>query len=159
MCYKRFFRGLFRRPRISLRVWLLVWSLALVAVGAGGRWLAFPVAFDGYCPVTLDDKQIWTEGKWYIASVRGGQRFLFADWERKREFDNNPVRYMPVQSGIDVVIYTREGREVPGKRETGLWYKGRVYLFANESTLQEFAVNPGHFAGRAVPVSSGNASP
>jgi len=57
-----------------------------------------------------------------------------------------PWPLAPVLSGYDVVSYLEQGHLVPGKRRHGVFYQGRIYLFANEQTLRKFELQPERYA-------------
>ena len=100
-------------------------------------------ALDGYCPVTLVQKQQWVLGNSQYREKWGTQVFLFAGSAEQRQFQQQPERYAPALSGNDVVL-AKEGCETArGKREHGVFCRGRIYLFASEASLQRFAHNPG----------------
>lgn len=105
-----------------------------------------PLALDGYCAVSLAEKERWVRGNPRFGVIHQGRTYLFAGPEEARRFYNDPDRYAPVASGDDIVILAEHGQRVPGRREHGAWYEGRVYLFADESSYHKFAADPGRYA-------------
>jgi YHS domain-containing protein len=105
-----------------------------------------PVALDGFCPVQLVERATWTPGNKLWGARHRGRIYLFAGPEEQRRFLADPDRFAPVSSGNDVVLATDQGRTVPGGREHGVYYGGRVYLFADEASLQRFGSNPNFYA-------------
>jgi YHS domain-containing protein len=77
---------------------------------------------------------------------------LFAGPEEAKRFFADPDRYAPVLSGIDVVVAVEENRQVPGRREYGAWYEGRMYLFSNEASFRKFDRDPGRYSAAAAQV-------
>ena len=71
----------------------------------------------------------------------------------------DPDRYAPAASGNDVVLAAEVGQSVPGYRAHGVFYSGRVYLFAEEATLQKFSRNPAAYAGQATQATRPSANP
>lgn len=109
-----------------------------------------PVGLDGFCPVTLSDEGRWLPGNPQWGVIHQGRTYYCAGPNERAKFLANPERYAPVFSGYDVVLASQKGILVPGKREHGAWYQGRVYLFASEETLLEFDRNPSRFASYAA---------
>lgn len=105
-----------------------------------------PLALDGYCAVSLAEKERWVRGNPRFGVIHQGQTYLFAGPEEARRFYNDPDRYAPVASGDDVVLLAERGQRVPGRREHGAWYEGRVYLFADETSYNKFAADPARYA-------------
>jgi YHS domain-containing protein len=102
---------------------------------------------DGFCPVTLKQKQEWAPGDKRYGVVHRGCLYLFAGPQEQQQFWADPDRFSPVLSGIDPVLALDNGATVQGQREHGVEYNGQVYLFSSESTLQHFSRNPDRYAG------------
>ncbi len=113
---------------------------------AGRGRLPWPLALDGYCVVTLVEQGRWVAGNPRFGVRHRGQLYLFAGRKEKERFWQNPEGYAPVLSGYDVVRYLEQGHLVPGKRRHGVFYQGRIYLFANEQTLRKFEQQPERYA-------------
>ncbi|MCA9125346.1 MAG: hypothetical protein KDB11_34490, partial [Planctomycetales bacterium] len=60
----------------------------------------------------------------------------------QKQFQKDPDRYLPAFSGNDLVIAKENGETTRGKREYGIKYADRIYLFATEESLQRFAHAP-----------------
>ena len=101
-----------------------------------------PWGLEGFCPVSLCEKQKWVRGDRRWGAIHRGRTYLFAGPEEQRRFLADPDRYAPVASGNDVVLAAEQGQIVPGMREHGVFSKGRVYLFSSEVSLQKFSHNP-----------------
>jgi thioredoxin-related protein/YHS domain-containing protein len=101
----------------------------------------FPVALDRYCPVTLIEKRTWQLGDTRWGARHRGRTYLFVNEEAQKAFLADPDRYSPVLSGNDPVMRLDYNQNVPGKREHGVFYNDRVYLFASEETFQRFDQN------------------
>jgi YHS domain-containing protein/thiol-disulfide isomerase/thioredoxin len=107
-----------------------------------------PLGLDGFCPVQLTDFGKWVPGIPQWGMIHEGRTYLFAGPAERAKFAANPDRYAPVLSGYDVVLAAERGVLVPGKREFGGWYRGRVYLFANEQTLRQFDQDPNRYLSK-----------
>lgn len=105
-----------------------------------------PLALDGYCPVQLTEKERWVRGspKWGVRHE--GRTYLFAGPEEQSRFYSQPDRFAPVLGGEDVVLLLEQGEHVPGRREHGGWFQGRVYLFVSEVSFQKFFADPHRYA-------------
>ncbi len=111
-----------------------------------------PLALDGYCPVTLLEQERWVCGDPRYGVIHRGRTYLFVGSDEARRFFSDPDRYAPVLSGIDVVVAVEENRQVPGKREHGAWYEGRMYLFSSEESFRKFDQEPSRYAAAASQV-------
>ncbi len=105
---------------------------------------------DGFCPVSLMEKQQWVPGDPRWGMTHRGRTYLFAGPEEQARFAKDPDRYAPVVSGNDVVLATEQGQTVSGMREHGVFFGSRVYLFSSEDTLKKFAENPNLYANQAL---------
>ena len=105
---------------------------------------------DGFCPVTLCEKQQWVPGDRRWGLFHRGRTYLFAGPEELKRFNADPDRYAPVISGNDVVLAADQGRSVPGMREHGVFFGNRVFLFSSEESLEKFAKNPNNYANQAL---------
>lgn len=101
-----------------------------------------PLALEGYCPVSLTDKQRWVLGNPRWGARHEGRTYLFAGPEEQQKFLANPDRYAPVLSGLDVVQLVEATQMSDGRREFGAWFGGRVYLFSSEESYQKFSSDP-----------------
>jgi YHS domain-containing protein len=100
-----------------------------------------PWGLEGYCPVSLCEKQKWIRGDRRWGAIHRGRTYLFAGPGEQQRFLADPDRYAPVASGNDVVLAAEQGQIVPGMREHGVFYKHRIYLFSSEASLQKFSAN------------------
>ena len=66
--------------------------------------------------------------------------------EQQKRFQANPDRYAPVLSGNDPVLAMDENRQVAGRTDFCVVYDGRLYTFADASTLARFRQNPTRYA-------------
>ncbi len=110
-----------------------------------------PLGLDGYCPVQLiDDMQSnrhqWTLGDRRWGAIHRGRTYLFCSSEHQRRFLADPDRYAPVISGNDIVLAVDRQQNVQGRREWGVLFRNKVYLFAGEESLERFSASPNHYA-------------
>jgi YHS domain-containing protein len=98
------------------------------------------LAMDGYCAVTVIEKDRWVEGNPEFGVVHLGRLYLFCDKPSMERFLENPEPYTPVLNGIDVVRFFEERKIVPGNREWGLKDPdhNRMFFFADEAALNHF---------------------
>ncbi len=115
-----------------------------------------PMALDGFCPVELIDNDRWVRGSANVAVVHRGRTYLFKDSAARSKFLTFPDRYRPIFDGSDPIAWIDNSEQVPGRREHGVSYAGRIYLFANELNLEKFLAAPKLYAKRvdnAPPIS------
>jgi protein disulfide-isomerase len=109
-----------------------------------------PLALDGYCTVRLKEAKNWVPGDRRFGAVHRGRTYLFTGPEEQQKFLAAPDFYAPVISGNDPVLAMDSGQAVPGKRTHGVFYDNRIFLFADETTLQRFYQNPNRYAAEVV---------
>lgn len=105
-----------------------------------------PIGLDGYCPVTLVQRKQWTKGDARWGAIHRGRTYLFASPEAQQQFLASPDAYSPVMSGDDPVLALDQNQSIPGRRQHGVFYGGRVFLFSSEASLEVFSKNPGRYA-------------
>ena len=113
--------------------------------GAGG----VPLTMDGFCPVTLAEQERWVKGDPRWGAVHRGRTYLFLSQQHQQRFLADPDRYSPVLSGYDPTRYVDRGELVPGQRRHGMWFRGKIYLFADEESLERFSAAPEGYSQRA----------
>lgn len=127
----------------SLMIFMLGFALATAwFVHSRPRLLGL----EGFCPVTLEEKQSWQAGKPEFSAIFEGRKYLFAGQRERDVFETDPQRYAPVYAGIDIVRWFDENREVNGLRRHGVVYKRMIFLFDSESTLEQFWKRPDRYA-------------
>ncbi len=105
-----------------------------------------PLAFDGYCVVSVRDDETWRMGNPAWGVIHRGQTYLFHSQEAQQEFRRRPDYYGLVLNGHDLVHYVETGQTVPGAREFGATHKsGGVFLFTSEANLQRFQNDPSKY--------------
>jgi len=103
---------------------------------------ACPFALDGFCPVELVENKTWKLGDVRWGANHRGRTYLFSGPEQQQRFLQDPDRYSPVASGMDVVLAITREQVVPGRREYGVFCANRVFLFAGEESLAAFSKEP-----------------
>jgi protein disulfide-isomerase len=103
---------------------------------------------DGYCPVSVMDENRWVAGDRQWGAQHRGRTYLFRDAAAQQRFLANPERYAPALAGFDPVLVTELGQYLPGKREHGVRYNDRMYLFGSEEALQKFSQTPDAYVAR-----------
>ena len=99
-------------------------------------------ALDGYCPVILKEKEVWTQGDRRWGANHEGRVYLFAGAEHQQRFLKNPELYAPTLAGFDIVRLVDSGEWVSGWRGFGVFYNKRIFLFTGEESLACFEANP-----------------
>lgn len=112
------------------------------------------LAMDGYCAVTLLEKNEWTEGNPKFGVIHQGHLYLFVDGDAMQRFLRDPEPFTPVLNGIDVVRFFEEKRIVQGKREFGVRDPdhNRMFFFADEAALIHFENQHARYTEVAISV-------
>jgi len=105
-----------------------------------------PLAFDGYCPVSLQQVQKWVRGNKTFGAIHRGRTYLFAGDTQRQKFLATPDAYSPVFSGNDAVKILDENVQVAGSRKFGFAYRNAFYLFSSKETMQRFARQPDRYS-------------
>ncbi|MFM8735620.1 MAG: thioredoxin family protein [Pirellulales bacterium] len=111
---------------------------------------SMPLGLEGYCPVTLAERGVWSEGRAQWGVRHRGRTYLFAGPEQQQAFLANPDRYAPALSGDDPVLAVDQGRSLPGRRTYGVTYQSRMYLFASPENRAAFTANPERYTTRVM---------
>ncbi|MBN1911694.1 MAG: thioredoxin family protein [Pirellulales bacterium] len=121
---------------------------------------AAPLALDGCCPVELVERGTWKPGDRRWGAVHEGRTYLFAGPEQQKKFLAHYELYAPINAGNDIVLQLDQRRTVEGRRQHGVFFKNRIYLFADENSLEQFRKRPADYADayqRAAQASLGHA--
>ncbi len=111
---------------------------------------SMPLGLEGYCPVTLAERGVWTEGRAQWGVRHRGRTYLFAGPEQQQAFLATPDRYAPALSGDDPVVAVEQGKSMPGRRAYGVTYQSRMYLFASPESRTAFSGNPERYTASVV---------
>jgi protein disulfide-isomerase len=107
-----------------------------------------PLAFEGFCPVTLKTARKWVPGNPQFGAIHRGRTFLFTSENERQQFLANPDAFSPVFSGLDAVIMLDQNQAVEGSRRFGYEYRGAFYLFNNQETMTRFANDPDRYSAQ-----------
>lgn len=112
------------------------------------------LAMDGYCGVTLLEKNEWLEGNPKFGVIHLGHLYLFVDADAMQRFLAAPEPFTPVLNGIDVVRFFEEKRIVQGKRDFGVRDpdNNRMFFFADEAALIHFENQHARYTDAAISV-------
>ncbi|MDR2763245.1 MAG: DUF255 domain-containing protein [Planctomycetaceae bacterium] len=128
---------------------LNVGNVGNIVDSSGHLTVEVPLAIEGYCPVVLCKKEAWIPGNPAYYAMYRGQVYRFSSQEAMEEFLKTPLRFAPVAMGEDVVMMIDRNKKICGSRKYGVWFGGRVYLFASKESLNSFIVKPEHYANIA----------
>lgn len=98
------------------------------------------LALDGYCAVSLLEKNDWIEGSPEFGVIHLGNLYLFVDEAAMVKFLADPEPFTPVLNGIDVVRFFEEKKIVQGKRDFGVRDPdhNRMFFFADHAAMVHF---------------------
>ncbi len=99
------------------------------------------VGLDGFCPVTLQETESWTEGvaKWSV--IHHGITYHLASSEQVQKFLANPEKYTPAMDGADPVLFAETGVRKIGTVDNCVVFEGQLFMFVNERNLNKFFEN------------------
>ncbi|MDR0391765.1 MAG: DUF255 domain-containing protein [Planctomycetaceae bacterium] len=115
----------------------------------GHLMVEVPLAIEGYCPVVLSKKEEWLPGNPAYYAMYRGQVYRFSSQDAMEEFLKTPLKFAPVAMGEDIVMMIDKNKKICGSRKFGVWFSGRVYLFASQESLNNFIANPEYYANIA----------
>ncbi len=99
----------------------------------------------GFCPVALrDDRELKNALPEHHSTFKG-RTFYFSTADAKADFDEHPQHYAPISGGQDVVLLAEKVTK-EGSLDHAVWFKGRLYLFTSQKTLEQFVATPKEFA-------------
>jgi len=133
-----------RWPQFGLRT--VLFSITLIALGLGWYVNQPRLMLNGFCPVTLTEQETFASGSRLYTATYRGTRYRFVGARERDAFSANPDRYVVAFRGYDVVVAMHDKQLAPGDRKHGLWFRGKSYLFRDETTLQKFEANPRQYA-------------
>ncbi len=99
------------------------------------------VGLEGFCPVTLQESESWTEGDAQWSVIHHGVTYYLASAEQVQKFLANPEKYTPVMDGADPVLLTETGVREIGTVDNCVVFEGKLYMFTSETNLNKFFEN------------------
>ncbi len=105
-----------------------------------------PLAFDGFCPVTLSNLEQWRQGRPEYTAVYQDRVFHMAGSDEREQFVASPHRFAPMFGGIDPVLVVDEQRWTPGSIQYSVTYKGRIFMLSSSANVERFHENPSRYA-------------
>ncbi|MDO4629735.1 MAG: hypothetical protein Q4C70_11185, partial [Planctomycetia bacterium] len=99
------------------------------------------IGLDGFCPVTLQETESWTEGDAQWSVIHHGVTYYLASAEQVQKFLANPEKYTPVMDGADPVLLTETGVREVGTVDNCVVFEGKLYMFTSETNLNKFFEN------------------
>jgi len=112
------------------------------ATGSANRRPELPVGLQGYCPVCLIEMRQWVKGDRRFTVEYDGRRYYFPGAEQAEMFKQDPLKYVPVLGGDDIVHFARTGKRAVGRLTYGVIHKGRTYFFVSAENKQLFKSSP-----------------
>lgn len=112
---------------------------------------AFAPALGGNCTVCKVEMKKDVPGKAEFHAVHDGRLFLFPGQKQLDMFNANPGKYTEadiVLGGKCVVCKLEMGKDVAGKPEISVDYRGRRYLFLSPKQREMFLANPEKYVNR-----------
>lgn len=101
----------------------------------------------GFCPVALRDNRLLVDARPEFSSSFKSMNYQFASLENKLKFDREPAKYAPAAGGSDIVLLVDHQNDKEGTLDFASWYKGRLYLFSNQTNMDVFMKTPALYVG------------
>lgn len=101
----------------------------------------------GFCPVALRDNRLLVDARPEFSSSYKSMNYQFASLENKLKFDREPAKYAPAAGGSDLVLLVDHQDDKEGTLDYASWYKGRLYLFSNQTNMNVFMKTPALYVG------------
>ena len=140
--------------RIQPEVVILVRQLVVETSLAGGKVNGCVILGQRLVGVTLrqvDVAKIYMgNGIVWIFLQRLRQQFLLASEAQKKEFAENPDRYVPRFLGCDPVVVWDSDRAVPGETTWAAFYDEELYLFSSAQNRSRFRKDPDKYTKTRV---------
>jgi protein disulfide-isomerase len=108
------------------------------------------LGIEGFCAVAVMEEDRWVPGDPRWGARHRGRLYLFHDAVSQQRFMANPDRYSPILAGYDPVVFAEQGQYSSGRREHGVRYNDRMYLFDSEANLLRFSQQPDRYAEYAL---------
>lgn len=109
------------------------------------RSVRLPVAVDGYCVVTLRERQEWLRGSEANQRVFDGKLYWFRGQRERVMFATRPRRYVPALNGDCVVTLAEHEIRQRGIPQHGTLHDGRLFFFRSLAEQQKFQANPDRY--------------
>ena len=109
-----------------------------------------PLALEGFCAVTLCTEERWVSGNPAYYIMFQGHIFRFATVEAMTAFARNPLNYVPIAMGEDIVLIVDRSKRVNGNRNFGACFQGRVFLFSSQESFDAFKARPDFYTEIAL---------
>ncbi len=107
---------------------------------------ASPFAFGGYCLVSLLDENILRRGFDHYHAEYRGVRLSFQSAEHRDRFLLDPERFWPMANGTCLVTSQGKQHEEPGDPRVGVFWKNRLWFFADRASQRRFIESPQSFS-------------
>lgn len=104
------------------------------------------IALAGYDVVSLVTGRGLASGTSDYSTRYDGLEFRFVDARDREAFLADPERFLPCYQGRCVVNLVDRGASVRGDPRRGVYYRGRLYLCADEAARKRFASDPARYA-------------
>jgi len=105
-----------------------------------------PVTVNGFCIVTLRERQEWLLGSEANQLVFDGQLYWFVSQRERAMFAAAPRRYVPALGSNCVVSFAEVGVRRRGNPQYGILHDQRLFFFHGLAERQKFQSNPDQYA-------------
>ncbi len=108
---------------------------------------ATPVAFEGFCLVSIMDDRKLRHGTAEFTATYRDQQVCFHSEAQLKKFQADPAKYWPVANGKCLVSERDSHSEAVGDPRVGVTWKGRLWLFSDRESQRRFIQSPRKYTG------------
>lgn len=112
---------------------------------SANRDVRLPVTLEGFCIVTLRERQKWLPGSESNQLVFDGQLYWFAGQRQRAIFAATPQRYVPALGGNCVVTFAESGIRERGDPQFGILHNKQLFFFRSQAEQEKFQSEPNQF--------------
>lgn len=104
------------------------------------------IALAGFDPVHLVQGRGLVSGLPVYTASMDGREYRFVNAQDREAFLKNPDPYLPCGGGRCLVSLVEQRASVAGDPRYGVYYRGHLYLCADQQAREAFAANPERYA-------------
>lgn len=109
-----------------------------------------PVAFDGFCLVSILEEHKVRQGDGQFRTTYRDQELTFFSEQHRQKFLGNPGKYWPVSNGKCLVSEREQKQETVGDPRMGVTWRGKLWLFADKEHQKRFLQAPHKYATSGI---------
>jgi len=109
------------------------------------RDVRLPLALNGFCSVSLRERQEWLLGSERNQLNFDGQIYWFVNQRQRAIFAANPQRYLPALGGDCVVTFAETSNRTRANPQYGILHNQRLFFFRSQVEQEKFRADPSRY--------------